>query len=1061
MKVQFLLNIRDGISHEISHIVFIDDDIILSKILNLTSKNVRLFEQVSRGAKFVSRDVFSDSNPPEKNLIIKMLIKRFDLSDIDWVYTENIDTLIKSIISRRIHDILNVVTRSSKFTDEIRRIAYNVTSPPNKLDIVYEFIRSTKVKFPFKREFKSIDDVKAGFEKIKSISNRLTSDDYTSKVRELSSQKLKLHLQFNGRYLSMSNNHSDYEEMDWIVDYFIEESRMKSARKRNSSSNSSSLSPQSAFDLYGDYVKNAVKYFIDRLSPELSADEIVYLLAKRGGNNIFPGRVSIRLSEILFHFREGLYFDKSIQECAHEKASFFVVMWNYLAKILKIKVEYLRIFDGCAGWGDKLISAIAMGIEIYTGIDPNEHSQIPFKSIVDTFSPGKFCKYSIHPLSMPDCIFPWGVDISSYDICMLSPPSFDSEVYSSHQGQSIERFPTFREWFKGFMFPTIDRSLSLLKPGGFLIIQSILINDISPYIESNFPELVYQGAISVKCSTRYKPMWIWRKLLVDTSKVPDIILKTSLERKISAGNIMRNIHPDVSIISQRKLERMYASKKFYKTVDIPNFSDDIIRPIIKKSRFEKYSVKYSIGKISEFEKIISLRSKVWGFTPKKGWEEPADETGLHILVYSLGKSRSRLVASTRLNVYEKFTDVPGYWWFDSFKEYPPSTLSVIGRLVVDESHRNLGIARYLDETCVNISKKLNLNGVFCDVPPNRVLSLESQGFRKIMDGKKSRDFLPGIEWVSMCLYFEERKSAFLEKKYNTLTDVINSIPVSPHLSHLDHIIVREKFYYSDLFLTNNTLEYRRRDPGVVVKYISTLHKRREYLGLVYFLFNYCGGGDYNNKSTIVLIRSDGLSDGYLKYMNLVVQSFSFFKFVIIGEYTPDINHDKRIVYRNEVFDVNIAREYTLSGESLVFVDHARIEKYPSDENVLKRIETQKSIIDIIHPIASMCVHNILLNADGYKFYTGKLFYGPFNMNGINGNVYILSKNHLDLMTYSQKNISERLYYHYINTRCTVFTGEEYSQSPNVDGCYDCTAERHILQSCGIGLYFTSDFEKNY
>jgi hypothetical protein len=123
---------------------------------------------------------------------------------------------------------------------------------------------------------------------------------------------------------------------------------------------------------------------------------------------------------------------------------------------------------------------------------------------------GNPIKCEILPLAMPDCVLP--KDAVDFDLVFLSPPSFDSEVYSDDKGQSVIMYPNKNEWFINFMFKTVDRCWSLLRVGGYFVIQSIIINDIAPYIFATFSDSFYCGTISVQFPSRYKPMWVWKKM---------------------------------------------------------------------------------------------------------------------------------------------------------------------------------------------------------------------------------------------------------------------------------------------------------------------------------------------------------------------------------------------------------------------------------------------------------------------------------------------------------------------------------------------------------------------
>ncbi len=100
-----------------------------------------------------------------------------------------------------------------------------------------------------------------------------------------------------------------------------------------------------------------------------------------------------------------------------------------------------------------------------------------------------------------------------FNICHISPPSYNSEVYEEdNKNQSVNMFQNKDDWYIGFLFKTLNRIWNKLEKNGYLIVESILFEDIWKYIRYRFPEAVYLGTISVKTGSRNKPMWIFMNL---------------------------------------------------------------------------------------------------------------------------------------------------------------------------------------------------------------------------------------------------------------------------------------------------------------------------------------------------------------------------------------------------------------------------------------------------------------------------------------------------------------------------------------------------------------------
>ena len=298
-------------------------------------------------------------------------------------------------------------------------------------------------------------------------------------------------------YLLFETQSSDYQDYNVLTDYFIEKSRIKSFIKTYDNKN---YSPYLAWENSDDYKLRAIKRLINN-------NEIMNLS----------------------NLRESLYKDKIIKEVSHEKIIF-------LSNVMKIFGKNLKIFDACAGWGDRFISAMVVGAKMYIGVEPNNDSVECFKKMNSVLN-GDNKKFKILHDYMPQAKLPSYVTKNYFDICFLSPPSFDSENYGDSEGQSILMFPERETWKKEFLEKTVHRCWSLIKNGGYFIVQSIIIKEIIPMIENTFKDAIYLGAISVTGEKdRVKPLWIWMKYA----------------DKYDSINLQEIKNPDITIITDSK-----------------------------------------------------------------------------------------------------------------------------------------------------------------------------------------------------------------------------------------------------------------------------------------------------------------------------------------------------------------------------------------------------------------------------------------------------------------------------------------------------------------------------
>ena len=189
-----------------------------------------------------------------------------------------------------------------------------------------------------------------------------------------------------------------------------------------------------------------------------------------------------------------------------------------------IMVGFIRMFDAkyvlniCAGWGDRLIGAIANDA-YYVGVDPNKKLAAGYDEIIAMFArdPAKY-KMILEPFE--DAVLP----ALPYDLVIMAPPYFDLEIYdASSPEQSTTRYPTLDVWFDNFLMASIHKGINALARGGVFI---MVMNDIRERdhctlkmrdTTSAIPELEYLGMLPY--ADEYhggklrspQPVWIWRK----------------------------------------------------------------------------------------------------------------------------------------------------------------------------------------------------------------------------------------------------------------------------------------------------------------------------------------------------------------------------------------------------------------------------------------------------------------------------------------------------------------------------------------------------------------------
>ena len=178
-------------------------------------------------------------------------------------------------------------------------------------------------------------------------------------------------------------------------------------------------------------------------------------------------------------FREGGY--TKIEQFLYDNAR---GCNNFDVKVVLSVLRYFkpkRMLDFSAGWGDRLIGAMAYGCD-YDGVDPSECLHPKYQEMISTLlPPSKRGKYRMFKTGFEDFTSSSTAFTSSkrngskkgekkYDLVFTSPPFFDLEVYENEKSQSISKFNTLEKWKQNFLIPAMEKSVSALEMNGHLVI---------------------------------------------------------------------------------------------------------------------------------------------------------------------------------------------------------------------------------------------------------------------------------------------------------------------------------------------------------------------------------------------------------------------------------------------------------------------------------------------------------------------------------------------------------------------------------------------------------------
>jgi hypothetical protein len=198
---------------------------------------------------------------------------------------------------------------------------------------------------------------------------------------------------------------------------------------------------------------------------------------------------------------------KKSPDCSLFPISRVVYLIKYLFGDDLSKIRWL---DMSAGWGDRLIAAIALQLAKYQGTDPNGEMASAYETIISELANDKREQYGVETTGFEE----YEIGEQEYDIAFTSPPFFDFEIYSDERTQSTSKFRTVREWTEDFMIPYARKALNALRDGGYLVLY--IEQHEHDYVHRLFeefgePEILYMGYDD---NDKRRPFYIWQKGVV-------------------------------------------------------------------------------------------------------------------------------------------------------------------------------------------------------------------------------------------------------------------------------------------------------------------------------------------------------------------------------------------------------------------------------------------------------------------------------------------------------------------------------------------------------------------
>jgi len=280
---------------------------------------------------------------------------------------------------------------------------------------------------------------------------------------------------------------ADYNAIDILGDYFNEEERLRAHRKDRAKSP------------YDDWL----------------ADGAAIITA----NNISPAALREKspdsAAKIDLHKLRELLFAK-YSEATLFKCSLSLAIYRRFAG------DRPRILDISAGWGDRLLGALALAQTIqsrYVAFDPNTNLKRGHDAAIAAFAPKNNSEFIINYMPFEENNYWSAHPDEKFSLVFSSPPFFDFEIYVDGQaGQSINSYTSFDAWLNKFLLKSLALAWSHLEAGGYMIIHitdSKFIHVCKPMVEFvlKLPACQFMGVLGTRgsASGHIHPMWVWRK----------------------------------------------------------------------------------------------------------------------------------------------------------------------------------------------------------------------------------------------------------------------------------------------------------------------------------------------------------------------------------------------------------------------------------------------------------------------------------------------------------------------------------------------------------------------
>lgn len=393
-----------------------------------------------------------------------------------------------SIISQYIH-----ASKRSLYVPRDRLGALVNEYGPNLPRIIIDRIRRGEIDFPFKKYEITESELRETWGYIKSFTSSELSDrefvlpdvKLTEEFKSIWSNPLLL----DDRYAVFVHTNREYERIDYITDYFTEPQRMNAVR-------------------VDQIPEGKSPYSIWREGLPIVEEKII----KKSIAEVLSGDHPVLTPKV---FRDAIYESSKLPEGIRESTQFKISLAISVLRKFLPDTRNSSVLDISAGWGDRLISAIACDVANYVACDPNTTLASGHREIIEHFVTDRRERFKIIYEPFETATLPSGIE---YDLVFTSPPFFDLEIYSDETTQSVATYNSANNWLVNFLFKSLEKAWNVLKVGGTMAIH---ITD-TPSLKVCEPMVLFaswrlkgcafKGVLgSLGGAGQVRPIWVFHK----------------------------------------------------------------------------------------------------------------------------------------------------------------------------------------------------------------------------------------------------------------------------------------------------------------------------------------------------------------------------------------------------------------------------------------------------------------------------------------------------------------------------------------------------------------------